>query len=83
MGTPLDRNRYIIQPLPNPDGKRGYRLEIDEFIADNAMTNLFLLALAALQENSLKPVLMKDKRGGQPKLEPDWKNYYALAGKTH
>ena len=65
-GSPI-----ILKELPNPDGKtRGYRLEIDEFIADNAMTNLFLLALSTMQSNSVKEVDGK----------PDWTKYYALGG---
>ena len=62
-----------VQPLPELNGiPRGSRLEIDEFIADNDMTNVFLLALSALQKNSLQ------ETNGQP----DWKKYYALAGKS-
>jgi hypothetical protein len=61
--------RYILQPLTN-DGKRGFRLEIDEFVGDNEMTNLFLIALSKLQENSLQTVDGK----------PDWLTYYSLAG---
>lgn len=62
--------RYILKPLTNEDGRRGYRLEIDEFLADNEMTNLFLIALAELQKDSLR--LWNGK--------PDWLTYYSLAG---
>jgi hypothetical protein len=62
-------DRYLLKPLAD-DGKRGYRLEIDEFMADNAMVNLFLLALSELQKNSLREINGK----------PNWLNYYALAG---
>lgn len=62
-------DRYVLKPVTN-DGKRGYRLEIDEFMADNAMVNLFLLALSALQQDSLQEVDGK----------PNWLNYYGLAG---
>lgn len=61
----------MCRPLPD-DGKRGYRLEIDEFMADNAMVNCFLLALLSLQQNSLKSV----------NGSPNWLNYYAL-GSIH
>ena len=63
-------DRYILKPLTNADGKRGYRLEIDEFLADNEMTNLFLVALAKLQQDSLREWNQK----------PDWLTYYSLAG---
>ena len=62
---------WVLKPLVE-DGKRIPRLEIDEFMADNAMVNLFLLALGELQKNSLKEV------GGKP----NWLNYYAL-GSIH
>ena len=65
--------RYILKPITNIDGKdskRGYRLEIDEFLADNEVTNLFLIALAEMQENGLK--LWNGK--------PDWLTYYSIAG---
>ena len=61
----------ITKLLPQLNGlARGNRLEIDEFLADNAMTNLFLLALAAMQKDSLR----RTNDG------PDWKKYYALGG---
>ena len=65
--------RYILKPLTNIDGKdpkRGYRLEIDEFLADNEVTNLFLIALDKIQQKSLK--LLNGK--------PDWLTYYSVAG---
>ena len=65
--------RYKLKPITNIDGKdpkRGYRLEIDEFLADNEVTNLFLIALAEIQKNSLK--LWNGK--------PDWLTYYSVAG---
>lgn len=61
-------DKYIVKALPN-DGKRGYRLEIDEFTEDNDMLNLFLLALIQLQLNSLTEV----------DGTPNWLNYYALS----
>jgi tyrosinase len=64
-------DRYLVKPLPNEDGKRLYRLEIDEFLQNNEMTNLFLIALAALQKDSLRQLDNK---------EPDWLTYYNLAG---
>jgi hypothetical protein len=66
----MANERYILKPLTNEDGRRGYRLEIDEFLADNEMTNLFLIALAELQKDSLR--LWNGK--------PDWLTYYSLAG---
>lgn len=45
------------------------RVEIDEFLADAAMTNLFLLALKEIQE---KPLEVTEKE--------DWWTFYNLAG---
>ena len=64
-------DRYVLKPLTNETGKRGYRLEIDEFLLDNEMTNLFLIALTEMQKNSLR--FYKDN-------EPDWLTYYSLGG---
>lgn len=63
--------RYVLKPLPD-DGRRGFRVEIDEFLSNNAMTNLFLIALRELQKKSLEPLKEND---------PNWLNFYALAGK--
>ncbi len=61
----------VVKPLPQFNGiTRGNRLEIDEFIADNEMTNLFMLALAAMQKKSLEETDGK----------PNWMKYYALSG---
>ena len=77
---PLSRERYVVRPLPNPD-TRGYRLEIDEFISNNEMTNLFLIALTRLQQKSLDTVLIESNNGGgKPSEEPNWANFYALGG---
>lgn len=61
----------ILTPLPS-DGQhpRGPRLEIDEFVADNEMTNLFLIALWTMQQGSLTTSNGK----------PNWMNYYGIAG---
>lgn len=64
--------RYVLEPLGRDGGKRGFRREIDEFLDDNWMTNLFLIALRELQQNSLEPI-----DGGD---QPNWLNFYALAG---
>lgn len=66
----MANDRYILKALTNADGKRGFRLEIDEFLAKNEVTNLFLIALAKLQQDSL----------GQWDGQPDWLKYYSLAG---
>ena len=61
-----------VFPLPRPtDGTKAYRVEIDEFLADNAMTNLFLIALKELQDESL--TVPKTK-------ESNWWSFYSLAG---
>ena len=62
--------RYKLKPLTNKDGTRISRLEIDEFLADNEMTNLFLIALMEVQKDSLR--VWKGK--------PDWLTYYSVAG---
>ena len=65
MGDP-----NITRLLP-ADRRRGPRLEIDEFIGDNEMTNLFLIAMSNLQQNSYKLVNNK----------PVWTNWYGIGGK--
>ena len=67
----MSDERYILKPLTSGNG-RGYRSEIDEFIADNEMTNLFLIALSEMQKDSLRKL---------PNGLPDWLTYYSLAGK--
>ena len=66
---------YILKPLAKERNiERGPRLEIDEFIGDNVMTNLYVLALSDMQKNSLEEVTVNGKKG------PNWLNYYGLAG---
>lgn len=49
------------------------RVEIDEFIGDNEMTNLYLLALEALQkEDATKSTTQRNE---------DWWTFYSLSGK--
>tara|TARA_R110002003_G_scaffold2062_2_gene23939 strand:+ start:4398 stop:4802 length:405 start_codon:yes stop_codon:yes gene_type:complete len=60
---------FALEPLGNDNGARGPRLEIDEFLMDNDMSNLFLQALRNLQLDSLKEV-----DGGMNLL-----NHYALS----
>ena len=50
------------------------RKEIDEFIDDNDMTNLFLIALSEMQQED--PEKKKDRN-------EDWWTYYSLAGFCH
>lgn len=57
-----------------------YRLEIDEFIQNRPMTNLFLLALEALQDNR---VLYQEPAGEAPSPEDQekyWWSFYTIAG---
>lgn len=65
-------DRYVLKPLTS-EGGRGPRLEIDEFLSDNEMTNLFLIALGEMQKDSLRKVNGK----------PDWLTFYSLAGPKH
>ena len=76
--------------LPVSTQPTAWRVEIDEFLADTKMTNLFLLALDKMQqaglgmrgaeelqrkqENVLSPLEDKDK--------VDWWTFYNLAGKS-
>jgi hypothetical protein len=57
-----------------PEASRA-RVEIDEFIGDNEMTNLYLLALEALQkEDATKSVAKKNE---------DWWTFYSLSGEMN
>ncbi|KAI9706216.1 MAG: hypothetical protein M1820_004977 [Bogoriella megaspora] len=69
----MSTNPYLLTSLPN-DGSRGYRVEIDEFVEDNAMTNLFLIALSNVQADSLQAV--KDDKNNDI---PNWLNFYSAA----
>lgn len=51
-----------------PSQPRSSRMEIDEFLADAAMTNIFLIAL---QEIQMKPIEAQEKE--------DWWTFYNLA----
>jgi hypothetical protein len=42
----------LIAPLGSDDS-RGFRLEIDEFLTDNYMSNLYILALGAMQKEDV------------------------------
>ena len=56
-----------------------YRLEIDEFVQDTPMLNLFLLALEALQDNRhLKP----GPNATKVEWEHYWWSFYCIAGKS-
>jgi hypothetical protein len=48
------------------------RVEIDEFLGDNDMTNLFLLALEAMQ--------IEDPTKSVAKGDEDWWTFYSLSG---
>ncbi|KAH6671189.1 hypothetical protein B0J14DRAFT_670158 [Halenospora varia] len=54
-----------------PDAAKA-RVEIDEFIDDNDMTNLFLLALEELYK--------EDATKSQAKKNEDWWTYYSISG---
>ena len=56
-----------------PDTARA-RVEIDEFLGDNEMTNLFLLALEAMgKEDPAKSIASKNE---------DWWTFYSLSGES-
>ena len=74
MATPTElqeaqRNNHVAAIAPDPTR---VRVEIDEFLDDNAMTNLFLLALAEMQKED--PT--KRKANGNE----DWWTFYSLSG---
>ena len=56
-----------------PDSARA-RVEIEEFLDDNAMTNLFLLALAEMQKED--PEKGSTKTSGTVE---DWWTFYSLS----
>ena len=65
-----------VQSLdPQPDA---YRLEIDEFVQNDKMLNLFLLALEALQNNA---VLVLGANPTEKQVEEYWWSYFSIAGK--
>jgi hypothetical protein len=76
----MSEDSYVLTPLPE-DGRRGYRVEIDEFVEDNEMTNLFLIALSNVQKDSLEAVKVSENKDSENKYIPNWLNYYAAAGK--
>ncbi|KAK3112691.1 hypothetical protein LTR53_010772 [Teratosphaeriaceae sp. CCFEE 6253] len=51
--TQQAQDANLVTAMPVKTGAQAYRLEIDEFIQDNAVTNLFLLALNAMYKHSL------------------------------
>ncbi|CAG8980482.1 hypothetical protein HYALB_00013118, partial [Hymenoscyphus albidus] len=62
--------RNFVTPIVPAASKA--RVEIEEFIGDNEMTNLYLLALEALQkEDANKSVVKKNE---------DWWTFYSLSG---
>ena len=48
------------------------RVEIEEFLGDNDMTNLFLLALSEMQKEDPKKETKKNSQ--------DWWSFYSLSG---
>ncbi len=66
-----------------------WRLEIDEFLADTKMTNLFLLALEKMQKDGLGMLDAKElemKKAGLGPLEDkekvNWWTFYNLSGRS-
>lgn len=63
--------KNLVAPIV-PDASKA-RVEIEEFLGDNEMTNLYLLALEALQkEDANKSVAKKNE---------DWWTFYSLSGR--
>ena len=75
--------------LPVSIQPTAWRVEIDEFLADTKMTNLFLLALDKMQQAGLgmlgaEDLERKQKSGPSPlndKDKVDWWSYYNLSGR--
>lgn len=63
--------RNFVAPIV-PDASKA-RVEIEEFLADNEMTNLYLLALEALQKEDVNKSVAKKNE--------DWWTFYSLSGK--
>lgn len=61
--------------LPVPFQPKSWRVEIDEFLADTRMTNLFLLALEQMQNDGLGTL---DDKGNV-----NWWTFYNLSGIAH
>ena len=59
--------------LPVSTHPAAWRVEIDEFLSDTKMTNLFLLALEKMQKDGLGMLDAKDK--------VNWWTFYNLSGK--
>lgn len=62
------QDKNIVLPILQVNEK-AFRLEIDELLGDNALTNLFILGLAEIKKDSIK----------DPKTnEPNWWSFYSL-----
>ena len=69
------RNGIVRALDPQPEA---YRLEIDEFVQDKFRLNVFLLALEALQNNS---VLKLGPNPTEKELQDYWWSFYSIAGR--
>ena len=67
-------NGIVSSPDPHPEA---FRLEIDEFVQDKYRLNLFLLALEALQDNS---VLKPGSKATDKQNQDYWWSFYSIAG---
>ena len=74
--------------LPVSIRPAAWRVEIDEFLADTKMTNLFLLALEKMQKDGLgmldaKDLEMKQQAHGplEDKDKVNWWTFYNLSGR--
>ena len=67
--THVENDKVVIPITPDPSR---VRMEIDELLADNAMTNLYLLAMEAMQ-------MENPKRSGD--TENRW-TFYSLSSET-
>lgn len=59
-----------------------YRLEIDEFVKNEPMMNLFLLALEALQDNRAVHTRSTKEATTPEELEKYWWSFYTIAGES-
>lgn len=65
----VENDKAVIPVTPDPSR---VRTEIDELLADNEMTNLYLLALEVIQTEDPKKAESKE----------DWWTFYSIAGET-
>ena len=62
----VQNNNVVFALLQPTGGPKAYRLEIDESLADNAMTNLFLLSLSEMLKITSSILRVANRTDGVP-----------------